>query len=305
MMNEAVARRATEVFESHRDPDVAAADVLLFGGEPLLNWPLIERYLPWVTRGGGFGGLTVSLFTNGLAATNSRLDFILDHGGSVYISLDGDFERHRFRRPMSSRQYDHVLEMVRHCVGRDPARVVPYAVLRRDDVLRTPETLDFIASLGVQSIAVARDQHEDWDGEDRAVLLNALKEWRWRSSVRLGVFPEILGGCGDCSPVGMMVYPGGEVYDLCHVCSAVLRGRKLVDEDATAVTRLGHLDSSDRLGLDVEEKRRIIRSRMDCRTLHATPAEYASLSAADTRAEQAAGMLAGLLSGRRKTAPSS
>jgi pyruvate-formate lyase-activating enzyme len=295
MMDQAVARRATEVFVSHRDPRFPAADVVLFGGEPLLNWPLIEAYVPWVNRRYRESGLTVSLFTNSVAATESHFDFILSHGGTVFVSLDGDFERHRIRRPVSREQFDHVIAMIHHGVGRDPARVVPYAVLRRDDVNQILATLDFIAALGVQSIAVARDQHEDWTGEDRAALLSAFKQWRWRRTTSIRVFPDFLGGCADCSPVGMMVYPSGDVFDLCHVCSTVLCDRGQIDREATEVTRLGHLDCSGRLGLDREAKRRVIRARMDCRTLHATAAEYASISSPATRAEQTAGVLAGLV----------
>jgi MoaA/NifB/PqqE/SkfB family radical SAM enzyme len=297
MMDTAVARRATEVFEAYRNPR-AVLDVVLFGGEPLLNWQLIEDYVPWVT--GTRRGLALSLFTNALAATRSRLDFILDHGGTVYVSLDGGFEHHRIRRPVSRRQFDHILAMIHHCVRGDPSRIVPYVVMRKDGVPKTDKILDFVASLGVQEIALARDQHERWNDEVRSVLLTKLKEWRWESRIRLRVFPDNFGCCDDCAPVGMMVYPDGAIYDLCHVCTSVLQARGPVDERTSAVTHVGHIDCADPLKLDREAKRRLIGVPLDCRTLHATPADYSSLDSVVSRADQAAGILAGLVATTRR-----
>jgi hypothetical protein len=301
-MNEAVARRATDVFEAHRDPEFPRPNIVLFGGEPLLNWQLIDAYLPWVSERFQDRRRPVILFTNGIAATTARLDFILGHGGTVYVSLDGEFEHHRIHRPVSREQYDHVLAMIRHCVRTDPSRVVPFVVLRRQDVPRTHTILDFVASLGAETVAISKDQGEDWSGEDRSRLTSLLKRWRWRRATRLRVFPDSLCGCEDCSPVGMMVYPGGEVYDLCHVCASLLRGRGLIRGGTDRTTYLGHVESIDRLELDVAAKRRVIRGGMDCRTLHATSAEYASLFAVATRAEQTAAVLADLFSGRGQSA---
>jgi len=68
---------------------------MLFGGEPLLNWPMIEAYLPWLNERYPQRGYDRFLFTNALLLDAKRASFLVDQGVTLYVSLDGDYDVYR------------------------------------------------------------------------------------------------------------------------------------------------------------------------------------------------------------------
>lgn len=62
--------------------------VSFLGGEPLLDSTLMERAVDYIRASAG-GGLPVHLFTNGTLLSRRRLDFFLDRGVDVVLSLHG------------------------------------------------------------------------------------------------------------------------------------------------------------------------------------------------------------------------
>lgn len=62
--------------------------VSFLGGEPLLNFPLMERAVDYIRASAG-NRPAVHLFTNGTLLNRRRLDFFLDRGVDVVLSLHG------------------------------------------------------------------------------------------------------------------------------------------------------------------------------------------------------------------------
>jgi uncharacterized protein len=88
-----VAERAAEVFreslERHRQP---YAKVTLYGGEPLLNRPLLKKIIPHLRRmkwNGQQQPLEILCFTNGLIYDDELTNIFLENDVTVGMSLDG------------------------------------------------------------------------------------------------------------------------------------------------------------------------------------------------------------------------
>src|SRR5205085_5347487 len=89
-----------------------------FGGEPLLNLPviyLISERASAMARARGVK-LLLNIITNGLLLTPEVVDRLLPYGlNGVKITLDGDRETHDRMRPLRGRQgtFDRIVENMR------------------------------------------------------------------------------------------------------------------------------------------------------------------------------------------------
>ena len=89
-----------------RHHEGSKAHLQIYGGEPLLNWPvavfLIEQMESWAAAKQIL--FTKYLITNGTLLTESQIDFFKDHHLSVQISADGDAKTHDRLRTFKSGQ---------------------------------------------------------------------------------------------------------------------------------------------------------------------------------------------------------
>ena len=72
-----------------------------FGGEPLLNWDLIQQVTAYVADLAAKRGVGKSLHitTNAILLDDERIKFLDDNGFSLIVSLDGPEELHNQMRP--------------------------------------------------------------------------------------------------------------------------------------------------------------------------------------------------------------
>ena len=97
--------------------------LMFFGGEPLLNMPVVyylaERL--WrATRERGLG-MGITIITNGLLLTEEVVDRLVPFGlTGVKVTLDGDRETHNRMRPLRGGQgtFDRIIENIRRVAGR-------------------------------------------------------------------------------------------------------------------------------------------------------------------------------------------
>ncbi|MGY2702201.1 radical SAM protein [Nocardioides sp. HB32] len=89
--------RADEVldwFFRHQEGD--SAHIQLYGGEPMLNWPIlqhvVERAEAWATD--NEKTLTKYLITNGTLLVRDRIRWLRDHAVTIQVSVDGDEGTH-------------------------------------------------------------------------------------------------------------------------------------------------------------------------------------------------------------------
>jgi len=94
---EAVALNGIDIFLKHSDK-TSNLDVVFFGGEPLIAFPLIKKIVTYTearTRG---KLVTFNITTNALMMTEEMMIFFSSHRFSVCISLDGPREIHDLNR---------------------------------------------------------------------------------------------------------------------------------------------------------------------------------------------------------------
>lgn len=103
MMGWDVARAALD-FLIRRAPERRAFTIVFFGGEPLLNFPLIEDIVHEckvrTAHGGPSFGFTIT--TNGTILNTPILDFLREHRFGVLISCDGNEVEQDGNRPFKS-----------------------------------------------------------------------------------------------------------------------------------------------------------------------------------------------------------
>jgi uncharacterized protein len=93
------ARSALALFEDLQDDDASSPSLILYGGEPLLNWETLSNLVREVRareEKGGFRGkrVAIDLFTNGTVVTRAHGRFLKDHGVRALVSLDGMEHHH-------------------------------------------------------------------------------------------------------------------------------------------------------------------------------------------------------------------
>jgi uncharacterized protein len=121
--------------------------LMFFGGEPLLNVPVMYYLAEQVSRAAAERSvpLTVTMITNGLLLTPEIVDRLVPFGlKSVKITLDGDRDTHNRMRPLRGGQgtFDRIVENIRQVAGR--VRVAIGGNFDESSVDSYPALLDFL-----------------------------------------------------------------------------------------------------------------------------------------------------------------
>ncbi|MCI5117843.1 MAG: radical SAM protein, partial [Candidatus Electrothrix sp. LOE1_4_5] len=105
--------RAVADFLLDNSPDEGDCGICFIGGEPLLNWRLIEDLVEYGNElfGKSKKKLRFSITTNGLALTEERIRYILKNRISVTFGFDGLKTVQDRLRPLVSQQgsYDKIV----------------------------------------------------------------------------------------------------------------------------------------------------------------------------------------------------
>ncbi|MCK5178347.1 MAG: radical SAM protein, partial [Candidatus Omnitrophica bacterium] len=87
-----VATRIIKYLFDVRSPNVTLE---LQGGEPLLNWDVIKFLVEHIRKfNTSDKNINICMVTNGILLSEKKIDFLLDHGVSICISLDGPKHLH-------------------------------------------------------------------------------------------------------------------------------------------------------------------------------------------------------------------
>jgi len=96
--------------------DEKSVTIVLFGGEPFLNWKVLKHIVEQASEQGKLRGKTVnfSLTTNGTLMTVEQMEFLHKYKVTVSVSMDGTKEAHDKNRPMAGGQgsYDRTSKNV-------------------------------------------------------------------------------------------------------------------------------------------------------------------------------------------------
>jgi uncharacterized protein len=118
-----------------------------FGGEPLLNLPVVYDQAERVFASCQARGVTLALgvITNGLLLTEEVVDRLLPFGlAYVKVTLDGDRDTHNKMRPLRGGQgtFDRIIENVRQVAGK--VRVAIGGNFDVESAASYPALLDFL-----------------------------------------------------------------------------------------------------------------------------------------------------------------
>lgn len=152
--------------------------ISFFGGEPLLNFPLLKetvRYASHLATESGCG-LSFALTTNGTLLDEVMLDFIERHIAYLAISLDGDAVANSGRVFRDGRP---AFPVIVDNLGRLRQRRIPFALratVTPANVGQVVETVAFLSALGAQSVRVLPAQGTHWPVAARQQLRRAMAD---------------------------------------------------------------------------------------------------------------------------------
>jgi uncharacterized protein len=225
--------RADEVLAwFFRHHEGSRAHIQLYGGEPLLNWPVlvyvVEKVEAWAEQ--NRFELTKYLITNGTLLAADRIAFLKAHRVSVQVSVDGDAETHdRFRvlksgKPTMERIRPNIDELVHQeadfnlravlTSGQLDPRVVTDGLLShgaKKVSFEVVATDDEVASLSERDWHVF---HEKFD----AFLSNPYSTWEELPAdvqtmiIRICQHEHVSYGCG-AGVNEVTVSPDGSIYE--------------------------------------------------------------------------------------------
>jgi uncharacterized protein len=118
--------------------------IIFLGGEPFLNFPLIEKTVIYAKEQANKFGKHVKFVTstNGTVLNDNIIDFLINHDFTVSISIDGPPQIHDENRVYKSgaASYHRILPRVKKYLSRASNKIVAATTL-------TPSHLDFISIL--------------------------------------------------------------------------------------------------------------------------------------------------------------
>ena len=126
-MTDETARQSVDLL-FRESGDNAVVHVSFFGGETLMNFPVLSRVVPYAREQAAARGKRVefNLTTNATLLTSEMIGFLVDHDISVTVSIDGPREmQDRFRVFHDGRgTYDVLLPRVRELLRRHRSRPI-------------------------------------------------------------------------------------------------------------------------------------------------------------------------------------
>lgn len=246
-MDEKTAFRAVDWLIKKAE-DMRTINIVFFGGEPLLNFPLMKAVVEYTNKAAHKAGKQAAFFitTNGTLLDDEKILFLQKHQIRAMISFDGLKELQDSQRPFASGSgsYDLVVPKIQALLKFMP-QTAGHAVIMGDT---SPEKVkDALQELGFQRVSVAmnsqslfaidapEDKASDRDTrgmmsaleEEAEVWYNQIKD-RDFSSIRKLIGRSYLYGALVCLlnhtkkryPCGAgrsmaAVTPSGDIY-LCH-----------------------------------------------------------------------------------------
>ncbi len=150
------AKQAVRLIYASSEDRVA---IRFFGGEPLLNFELIEEVVSYAEKLMHSAGKSISfnIFTNGALLRPEHVDFFEKHPFTVFLSIDGTEDTHDKLRPFrgGAGSYRLVSQKAKLLLERIPYRVLARAIVDpRDRVVSLVEVAEGLIDLGFLFISL-------------------------------------------------------------------------------------------------------------------------------------------------------
>lgn len=153
-----VARKAID-YLVNRSGNIAEIDLVFFGGEPLLNYGLIESAAAYARQKASELGKKVNfaLTTNGTLLSDKVVAYLVEHQIGVTVSMDGNREAHdRLRRfPDGRPTYEVILPKIRRLLDHAHGKPVVARVTLANNFGDVGEILKDLLNLGFSEVGFA------------------------------------------------------------------------------------------------------------------------------------------------------
>jgi uncharacterized protein len=229
-----VARRALDLFfeqSSTASPDIP--QISFFGGEPLLEWDLLQQCVAYAESRKAAAGqdFRLTITTNGLALDRNRAEYLRSKNVGLLFSFDGAQEAQDATRRLSDGRSSFA--DTRRALGLvlgvfdNPAVC---AVVSPENVAFLPESIDFLLGEGVRQIMLNPNFFAEWDEQHRDLWTAGYEHAarRFEESYRQGVplnihvftakiITHLQGGYGPCDVCDfgsheIAIAPSGRIY---------------------------------------------------------------------------------------------
>ncbi len=217
-----LARQAMESYFQMVDPEHHAVQVIFFGGEPMLNWEVVQQSLEWLDSQDRGVPVNKSINTNGTLLAPDHVDFLFRHDCRVLLSLDGLREQNdRCRVYRSGRSsFARATRMLGHLAAR-PDRVSVISVISGQSAEELREFVDFLYAAGIRQVIFkppilcdgAAGCGAAEEEEETEVLVEAML-YAHGKGMKTGYEDLIKPRLAFCQGIGSMlsVEPNGDVY---------------------------------------------------------------------------------------------
>ena len=162
-----------------RTADEETVDVGLFGGEPLLAFDVVRRIVGLIESHPRFDRrrIVLSVISNGTIFSEEIAHFLGEHGIHYCLSFDGLPEvQNRFRRFADGRPSADVVEQNARAALAAFEWVPVNAVYRPETFRRLPESIRYLAGLGIRQIYLSPDLCAPWTSNDVDALPDVFEE---------------------------------------------------------------------------------------------------------------------------------
>lgn len=157
LMSEDTARTAIDDFLAQL-PDGEKGTIVFFGGEPLMNRPVVRAGAEYARARAGEAGKQVgfSITTNATLLDDEMVAFMNDYGFTVLISIDGPESVQDHLRPLKSGagSYARALEGIQRLSMSRNGRLTARATLCHGNVKLT-ELADHFSAIGFDQVAAS------------------------------------------------------------------------------------------------------------------------------------------------------
>ncbi len=163
-MSLATARQSLDFIFRHASPK-SNIEIGFFGGEPLLEFPLLQKITDLIERHPAYDPARVSLTitTNGTIFSDAIADFLKAHAFKVCVSCDGaPHVQNLFRRTSAGKDTAPLVERTLRAAQQVLPNLLVNAVYHPQTFRYLPETLDYLSELGLRHIFLNPDYSARW-----------------------------------------------------------------------------------------------------------------------------------------------
>ncbi|HNT96652.1 MAG TPA: radical SAM protein [Elusimicrobiales bacterium] len=192
-------KAAVDVYAAYGRDGGGPRRVSVTGGEPLLEFDTLKRFVRYVRR--RYPGFEIKVVTNATLLDREKAEFFFENDVFLVISLDGcreEHDRHRVFGDGAGRSaFDAVLRNLRRLPAgmRRSGNFCVSTVITSETVASLPRTLRFFEELGFRQVALGFDEYEMWKPDGIRRLERALaeiKERHFRGIVESGDLDDLI-----------------------------------------------------------------------------------------------------------------